>query len=169
MARIGCSQRNLESTSLVYRRLFSCPGGLGRRGFRKATYGQSAQVYPVDPGLIPVFDLSGRANLSHALETVVRIELEPQGMDVRYVSTREGFEVGFMARSPEGGETVDCNLVNLFTASDPLYTLASPKLTLTRGLLSCLQRRDSVRVEGSSTFVIQESILRETDSSPLRN
>jgi predicted AAA+ superfamily ATPase len=103
MARIGCSQRNLESTSLVYRRLFSCPGGLGRRGFRKATYGQSAQVYPVDPGLIPVFDLSGRANLSHALETIVRIELEPQGMDVRYVSTREGFEVGFMASTARFG------------------------------------------------------------------
>jgi predicted AAA+ superfamily ATPase len=64
------------------------------------------KVYPVDPGIIPVFDLSERANLSHALETVVRVELERRGMDVRYVRTMEGFEVDFMARSPEGGETL---------------------------------------------------------------
>lgn len=64
------------------------------------------KVYPVDPGLIPVFDLSGRANLSHALETAVRIELERRGMDVRYARTREGFEVDFMTRSPQGAETL---------------------------------------------------------------
>jgi len=64
------------------------------------------KVYPVDPGLIPVFDRSGRANLGHALETAVRIELERQGMEVRYVRTREGFEVDFLALSPQGGEAL---------------------------------------------------------------
>ena len=28
------------------------------------------KAYPVDPGLIPVFDRTGRANLGHALERV---------------------------------------------------------------------------------------------------
>ncbi len=34
------------------------------------------KAYPVDPGLIPVFDRTGRANLGHAPETAVLLELE---------------------------------------------------------------------------------------------
>ncbi len=37
------------------------------------------KVYPVDPGLIPVFDRAPRANEGHALETVVALELERRG------------------------------------------------------------------------------------------
>jgi predicted AAA+ superfamily ATPase len=62
------------------------------------------KVYPVDPGLIPVFDRAGRANEGHALETVVAVELERRGTETAYVRTRDGFEVDFLARSPEGGE-----------------------------------------------------------------
>lgn len=58
------------------------------------------KAYPVDPGLIPVFDRTGRANRGHALETTVRIELERRGMEVTYVRTREGYEVDFLARLP---------------------------------------------------------------------
>lgn len=64
------------------------------------------KVYPVDPGLIPVFDRSGRSNLGHALETTVRTELERRGMESSYVRTKDGFEVDFLARSPEGGEAL---------------------------------------------------------------
>ena len=60
------------------------------------------KAYPVDPGLIPVFDRSGRANLGHALETAVRVELERRGMNVSYVRTRQGYEVDFLAGSPTG-------------------------------------------------------------------
>jgi predicted AAA+ superfamily ATPase len=56
------------------------------------------KAYPVDPGLIPVFDRSGRRNLGPALETAVRIELERRGVEVRYVRTADGFEVDFLAR-----------------------------------------------------------------------
>lgn len=62
------------------------------------------KVYPVDPGLIPVFDRSGRSNLGHALETVVLIELERRGLDVTYVRTAEGYEVDFLARAHSGEE-----------------------------------------------------------------
>lgn len=58
------------------------------------------KVYPVDPGLIPIFDQTGRANRGHALETVVRVELERRRMDVTYVKTKDGFEVDFLARRP---------------------------------------------------------------------
>ena len=60
------------------------------------------KVYPVDPGLIPVFDRTGRANVGHALETAVLIELERRGCESTYVRTAEGYEVDFLARSPDG-------------------------------------------------------------------
>jgi predicted AAA+ superfamily ATPase len=62
------------------------------------------KAYPVDPGLIPVFDRTGRANVGHALETAVLVELERRGMSVAYVRTPEGHEVDFVARRPGGGE-----------------------------------------------------------------
>jgi predicted AAA+ superfamily ATPase len=60
------------------------------------------KAYPVDPGLIPVFDHAGRANLGHALETAVLVELERRGNRVTYVRTPEGHEVDFLARGPAG-------------------------------------------------------------------
>ncbi|MDP2134525.1 MAG: ATP-binding protein, partial [Sulfuritalea sp.] len=62
------------------------------------------KVYPIDPGLIPVFDRSGKANLGHALETAVMLELERRGAEVAYVHTPSGYEVDFLARWPDGGE-----------------------------------------------------------------
>jgi predicted AAA+ superfamily ATPase len=58
------------------------------------------KVYPVDPGLIPIFDRTGRANRGHSLEAVVRVELERRRMEVTYVKTGDGFEVDFLARRP---------------------------------------------------------------------
>jgi hypothetical protein len=60
------------------------------------------KVYPIDPGLIPVFDRSGRANLGHALETCALLELERRGAEVAYVKTASGYEVDFLARYPDG-------------------------------------------------------------------
>jgi uncharacterized protein len=61
------------------------------------------KLYPVDPGLIGAFDVSGRPNLGHALETVVLNELERRKAQVGYVKTDEGFEVDFHVRYPGGG------------------------------------------------------------------
>jgi len=60
------------------------------------------KAYPIDPGLIPVFDRSGRANLGHALETAVALELERRGAQTGYVRTATGREVDFLARYPNG-------------------------------------------------------------------
>lgn len=54
--------------------------------------------FPVDPALIPIFDRTGRANVGHALETAVLLELERRGAEVAYVRTPEGHEVDFLAR-----------------------------------------------------------------------
>jgi uncharacterized protein len=60
------------------------------------------KVYPIDPGLIPVFDRSGRSNVGHALETVVLLELERRRREVTWVRTAGGREVDFLAREPGG-------------------------------------------------------------------
>ena len=60
------------------------------------------KAYPVDTGLIPIFDRTGKPNLGHALETAVLVELERRGCDITYVRTGEGFEVDFLARGPSG-------------------------------------------------------------------
>lgn len=58
------------------------------------------KIYPVDTGLIPVFDRTGRANRGHALETAVFIELERRRYQTAYVKTKEGYEVDFIAHRP---------------------------------------------------------------------
>ena len=62
------------------------------------------KAYPVDPGLIPVSDRSGRSNTGHALETAILIELERRRYEATYVRTPSGYEVDFLARDPEGHE-----------------------------------------------------------------
>ena len=64
------------------------------------------KAYPIDPGLISLYERTGRANLGHALETVVLLELERRGCEIDYVRTRDGGEVDFFARNPAGGVTV---------------------------------------------------------------
>lgn len=61
------------------------------------------KAYPVDPGLIPVFERSTSGHVGYALETCVLLELERRGAEVAYVRTENGFEVDFLARYPEGG------------------------------------------------------------------
>jgi predicted AAA+ superfamily ATPase len=62
------------------------------------------KVYPIDPGLIPLFDRSGKANRGHALETCMMLELDRRGAEVGYVHTAGGYEVDFLARYPDGKE-----------------------------------------------------------------
>jgi predicted AAA+ superfamily ATPase len=47
--------------------------------------------------------ISGRANVGHALETVVLNELERRKAELGYVKTAGGFEVDFHARFLAGG------------------------------------------------------------------
>ncbi len=60
------------------------------------------KAYPVDAGLIGVFDRLGAANRGHALETAVLVELERRRCEATYVRTREGHEVDFLARTDDG-------------------------------------------------------------------
>ena len=62
--------------------------------------------YPVDAGLISVFDRTGRANTGHALETAVFVELERRRYETTYVRTPEGFDVDFLARGDGAPELI---------------------------------------------------------------
>ena len=62
------------------------------------------KVYPIDPGLIPLFDRSGKSNRGHVLETCIMLELDRRGAEVGYVHTAGGHEVDFLARYPAGKE-----------------------------------------------------------------
>lgn len=56
------------------------------------------KAYPVDPGLIVLYERSARTHHGRALETAVMLELERRGCEVAYVRTPEGFEVDFLAQ-----------------------------------------------------------------------
>ena len=103
------------------------------------------KAYPIDAGLIGVFDRSGRANTGHALETAVLVELERRRCEVTYVRTPEGHEVDFLARFDDGrteliqvcadasdGATAQRELRALEEAS-AVFPRATPRLlTMTR-------------------------------------
>ena len=61
------------------------------------------KIYPIDQGMIPAFDRSGKTNLGHALETAVLIELERRRCERAYLHTAERYEVDFLA-TPIVGE-----------------------------------------------------------------
>jgi hypothetical protein len=64
------------------------------------------KVYPVDTGLVPLFDRSGKENLGHLLETAVFHELQRRGGEVAYVKNDSGTEVDFLVRDGDGAETL---------------------------------------------------------------
>jgi len=78
------------------------------------------KIYPVDTGLIALFDRSGKANTGHALETVVWHELRRRGFEPAYVRTEAGFEVDFLVRSTAGDEA----LIQVCALIDDPATLA---------------------------------------------
>jgi predicted AAA+ superfamily ATPase len=88
---------HLEDAFLI--RTVSVAGGSERRRMVNPR-----KVYPIDPGLIPVYDQSGRANVGHALETCVYLELARRGAEVTYIRTASGQEVDFLARYHDGRE-----------------------------------------------------------------
>ncbi|NQX02906.1 ATP-binding protein [bacterium] len=60
------------------------------------------KAYPIDPGLIPIYERVGRDNLGHSLETAVFIELLRRGCEVHYFRTSQGNEVDFHAVDASG-------------------------------------------------------------------
>lgn len=103
------------------------------------------KAYPIDTGLIPVYDASGKTNLGHALETVVLLDLERRGATVTYVRTAAGHEVDFYARLPDRSHVliqVSADLSDPATAKRELRALveAAGEFPHARRLLLTLGR-----------------------------
>lgn len=64
------------------------------------------KAYPIDPGLIPIYERVGRANLGHALETAVLIELQRRGYELHYLRTPQGNEIDFHATDATGDTVI---------------------------------------------------------------
>lgn len=59
------------------------------------------KAYPVDPGLISIYDVSGKKNTGSRLETSIMLELLRRGCTVNYFKTAEGYEVDFLVKTPD--------------------------------------------------------------------
>jgi predicted AAA+ superfamily ATPase len=58
------------------------------------------KVYPIDPGLIAVYERAGRENRGRSLETVILLELERRGYEMGWVRVGDDLEVDFYAEHP---------------------------------------------------------------------
>ena len=114
------------------------------------------KAYPIDPGLIAVFDRSGRANLGHALETAVALELDRRGAEKAYVRTKDGHEVDFLARFVDGRQEliqVCVNLEDPETCERELRALRGAALEHPRAK-RCIIALDPVSGPGGSEDVV---------------
>jgi hypothetical protein len=76
------------------------------------------KAYPIDPGLIPVYERAGRENRGRTLETVVLLELERRGYQMGWVRVGEDLEVDFYAEHP----TLDPLLIQVALDTDSATT-----------------------------------------------
>jgi len=77
------------------------------------------KVYPIDSGLIPVFERAARENRGRSLETAVLLELERRAYSVGWVRVGSDHEVDFHAERP-GAEPLLIQ-VSLDTASETTW------------------------------------------------
>lgn len=125
------------------------------------------KVFPIDPGLIPVFDRSGKENLGHALETVVLLVLRRRGAEVAYVKTPDGLEVDFLAHYPDGTEhliQVSADVGSAATLEREYRALAAAVLEYpraTRHLLTLTPEAVRERPAGVQVHAAEEWLLAE--------
>lgn len=120
------------------------------------------KVYPVDTGLITLFDRSGKANTGHALETIVLHELQRRSATVCYVKTQAGYEVDFLARLPGGEEMliqVCAALDDPATLEREIRALQDAALTYPRAALTLIAQDIPARIHVPS----QVQLVRTSD------
>ena len=64
------------------------------------------KIYPVDTGLMALFDVPDKLDTGHALETIVLHECLRRGAQVAYVRTASGYEVDFLATHFDRSQTL---------------------------------------------------------------
>ena len=123
------------------------------------------KAYPIDPGLIPVFDRSGKSNWGHAFETAVALELERRGAEISYVRTSRDLEVDFLARYPDNRQeliqvctdldtpkTIDREIRALLASAEQ-YPQASLHL-LTTDINAIYEWPENVTIHSAATWLL---------------
>ncbi len=75
------------------------------------------KAYPIDTGLISLYERTGRPNTGQSLETAVVLELQRRGCEVHYLRTAKGYEVDFHAVDRDGQTML---IQVCASASDPM-------------------------------------------------
>lgn len=77
------------------------------------------KAYPIDTGLIPIFERGGREHRGRSLETVILLELERRGYTVTWIRSGKDLEVDFHAE--QHGEKPLMIQVSLDTTDDATW------------------------------------------------
>ena len=60
------------------------------------------KIYAIDTGLIGAYTLSRSSNFGHLFENLIYIDLRRKNHQIYYYLTKEGYEIDFVSRSPDG-------------------------------------------------------------------
>jgi hypothetical protein len=64
------------------------------------------KLYVIDPGLVRVSTLDYESDLGRLFENLVYLDLKRLGYHVNYYTTREGYEIDFLATTPQGKQKI---------------------------------------------------------------
>lgn len=60
------------------------------------------KIYAIDPGLVGAYTLSMSPNYGHLFENLVFLDLRRKNHEVHYYLTKEGYEIDFLSKTPQG-------------------------------------------------------------------
>ncbi len=134
------------------------------------------KVYPIDMGLIPLYQRGTEFPVGQAVETCVLLELQRRKGDIYYVRTPVGYEVDFLAYFPEGyieliqvcakpsePDTLEREVRALLDAKT-VYPHASLRLIVLESLPPSVIVPEEVQVS-----LLSEWLLTENEGSPAQS
>ena len=132
------------------------------------------KIYPVDTGLMALFDAGDKPNTGHALETIVLHECLRRGTQVAYVRTASGYEVDFLATRYDGSQTliqVCADLHDAATLEREVRALQEARLEHPKARCLLITLEQAVResaIEGIAVVQAMDWLLEVPTDAPGR-
>jgi uncharacterized protein len=117
------------------------------------------KCYPIDPALAAAVSFRTSRDVGHLLETAVYLELRRRGRSLAYVATRSGYEVDFLAETPQGARElvqVCADLDETTTRQRELRALEEgmKETRCDRAVLVTLREEGSVEIGGHPVRIV---------------